>query len=277
MDRVEKNYDRGIITARERYNQLLDIWSHCREQVQKKLVETLKNDRRDEQGNETSRQGILELMEKASQRACSSVHQEGVRDESKRGMGTTCTTLLIAGSKAIMGHVGDSRLYLSRAGQLHTVSQDHTYVNEAVRHGIMTREEALASGYGNIVTRAVGPHENVLVDTLVFDVLPHDRLLLCSDGLHGYFENPVELVTLMRENDTERLAGKLIGMALNQIVLPGFATYHIGVQTDEQQMIEAAANAPENAEAAASSGDESPDVEDGDDVRVRELRHDARL
>jgi hypothetical protein len=53
-------------------------------------------------------------------------------------------------------------------------------------------------------------------------------------------------------------------MALNQIVLPGFATYHIGVQTDEQQMIEAAANAPENAEAAASSGDESPDVEDGD-------------
>lgn len=58
--------------------------------------------------------------------------------------------------------------------------------------------------------------------------------------------------------------GKLIGMALNQIVLPGFATYHIGVQTDEQQMIEAAANAPENAEAAASSGDESPDIEDGD-------------
>lgn len=58
--------------------------------------------------------------------------------------------------------------------------------------------------------------------------------------------------------------GKVIGMALNQIVLPGFATYHIGVQTDEQQMVEAAANAPENAEAAAASGDESPDVEDGD-------------
>ncbi|MBX3388306.1 MAG: DNA-directed RNA polymerase subunit beta' [Phycisphaeraceae bacterium] len=52
VDRVEKNYDRGIITARERYNQLLDIWSHCRENVQKKLLETLKNDRRDELGNE---------------------------------------------------------------------------------------------------------------------------------------------------------------------------------------------------------------------------------
>ena len=52
VDRVEKNYDRGIITARERYNQLLDIWSHCRENVQKKLLETLKNDRRDENGNE---------------------------------------------------------------------------------------------------------------------------------------------------------------------------------------------------------------------------------
>jgi DNA-directed RNA polymerase subunit beta' len=52
VDRVEKNYDRGIITARERYNQLLDIWSHCREEVQKKLVQALKSDRRDENGNE---------------------------------------------------------------------------------------------------------------------------------------------------------------------------------------------------------------------------------
>ncbi|HYE62438.1 MAG TPA: DNA-directed RNA polymerase subunit beta' [Phycisphaerales bacterium] len=52
VDRVEKNYDRGIITARERYNQLLDIWSHCREEVQKKLVTALRNDRRDENGNE---------------------------------------------------------------------------------------------------------------------------------------------------------------------------------------------------------------------------------
>src|SRR5437868_12005167 len=52
VDRVEKNYDRGIITARERYNQLLDIWSHCREQVTKKMMETLKSDRRDPDGNE---------------------------------------------------------------------------------------------------------------------------------------------------------------------------------------------------------------------------------
>ncbi len=54
VNRVEKNYERGIITARERYNQLLDIWSHCREEVQKELLKTLKNDRRDEEGNETS-------------------------------------------------------------------------------------------------------------------------------------------------------------------------------------------------------------------------------
>ncbi len=68
--------------------------------------------------------------------------------------------------------------------------------------------------------------------------------------------------------------GKLIGMALNQIVLPGFATYHIGVQTDEQQMIEAAANDPNNAEAAAAAGDESPDIEDGDAVPIESARDD---
>ena len=63
-------------------------------------------------------------------------------------------------------------------------------------------------------------------------------------------------------------------MALNQIVLPGFATYHIGVQTDEQQMIEAAANDPNNAEAAAAAGDESPDIEDGDAVPIESARDD---
>ncbi|MBK6729394.1 MAG: hypothetical protein IPG63_19765 [Xanthomonadales bacterium] len=58
--------------------------------------------------------------------------------------------------------------------------------------------------------------------------------------------------------------GKVIGMALNQIVLPGFAAYHIGVQTDEQQVREAATNDPQNAEAAAAAGDESAETEDGD-------------
>lgn len=68
--------------------------------------------------------------------------------------------------------------------------------------------------------------------------------------------------------------GKVIGMALNQIVLPGFATYHIGVQTDEQQMREAAANDPNNAEAAAAAGDESPDIEDGDAAPIETPRDD---
>jgi serine/threonine protein phosphatase PrpC len=155
---------------------------------------------------------ISGLLRHAIEAASATVYARSV-DEGNRGMGTTCTAVLIVGSKAIMGHVGDSRLYLSRAGQLHHVSQDHTYVAEAVRHGIMTREEALASGYGNIVTRAVGPQESVLVDTLVFDVLPQDRLLLCSDGLHGYFTDDMELVKLLREDDTDRLAQQLVGLA----------------------------------------------------------------
>ncbi len=68
--------------------------------------------------------------------------------------------------------------------------------------------------------------------------------------------------------------GKVIGMALNQIVLPGFATYHIGVQTDEQQMREAAANDPENAEAAESDRDESPDAEDAEEAPIESASDD---
>ena len=152
------------------------------------------------------------LLRHAIEAASAAVYRRSV-EEGNRGMGTTCTALLVVGAKAIMGHVGDSRLYLSCAGQLHHVSQDHTYVAEAVRHGIMTREEAIASGYGNIVTRAVGPHENVLVDTLVFDLLPQDRLLLCSDGLHGYFPDDLELVKILREDATDRVVEQLVGMA----------------------------------------------------------------
>ncbi|MCB9593278.1 MAG: cyclic nucleotide-binding domain-containing protein [Sandaracinaceae bacterium] len=142
-----------------------------------------------------------DCFRQAIQAASNAIHQLGKDDKSKRGMGTTCVGVLVLGGKGIMGHVGDSRLYLSRAGAVYQLSEDHTFVQEAIRRGMITPEQAENSPHHNLVTRAVGPSPSVLVDTLVFDILPGDTMLLCSDGLHGYYKDHGELSNALRRPD----------------------------------------------------------------------------
>lgn len=156
------------------------------------------------------------LFRQAIQAASAAIHKMGKADKSKRGMGTTCVGVLVLGGKGIMGHVGDSRLYLSRAGAVYQLSEDHTFVQEAIRRGMLTPEQAENSPHQNLVTRAVGPNPSVLVDTLVFDLLPGDTLLLCSDGLHGYVKDHGELSDVMRRPDELSLTCKHLIDTANQ-------------------------------------------------------------
>ncbi len=135
------------------------------------------------------REAACRVMERAIQRASKEIYQIAQADAQKRGMGTTAVALLTAGSKAIIGHVGDSRIYLVRGGQIHRLTEDHTLVAAQIKAGLMTKEEAATSTFRNVITRAVGIQESVQVDTLVIDMLPGDRYLLCSDGLHGYVQD----------------------------------------------------------------------------------------
>lgn len=153
------------------------------------------------------------MMRDAIQAASARVHQMGVDDPSRKGMGTTCTALLVLGGKGVMGHVGDSRLYLQRQGRVYQLSEDHTFVQEAVRRGMLTPEQAKDNPHQNLVTRAVGPNPSVLVDSLVFDVLPGDALLLCSDGLHGYFHDGAELGPVLGLESLEQVTSGLIATA----------------------------------------------------------------
>lgn len=148
---------------------------------------------------------VVDALRSAFVEANRRVHALGVDDPARRGAGTTCTALVTCGGKGVMAHVGDSRLYLARGSALHQLSDDHTFVAEAVRHGIITPQQAAESEHSNVVTRAVGPQEQVLVDTLVFDILPGDTLLLCSDGLSQYFEREPDELRMMLE--TEEIAG----------------------------------------------------------------------
>ena len=107
------------------------------------------------------------------------------KDGSLYGMGTTVVGILLAGAIAAVAHVGDSRAYRLRDGRLEQLTQDHTWVNEQVVAGFLSKEQARSHPLKNVVTRALGGESDVLVDVREIEVLPGDLYLLCSDGLTG--------------------------------------------------------------------------------------------
>ncbi len=108
--------------------------------------------------------------------------------------------------------VGDSRAYLVREGDVHQLSEDHSLVNEQVRAGLLTEEEARHSRLKNIITRSVGFEEDVLVDVMGVETLLGDKFLLCSDGLSNLMENE-EIRDALLQNDLDAVPEKLIQLA----------------------------------------------------------------
>lgn len=150
---------------------------------------------------------LLQIMEHAVQQACGSINKRAQAEPEKRGMGTTCSALLIAGPpghpRGFIAHVGDSRIYLVRQKQTHQLTEDHSLINELIRRGKIKKEDIDNSPYKqykNAVTRAVGVYESVEVDTFDFDVLPGDNYLLCSDGLYAYCTDEEIARALLADN-----------------------------------------------------------------------------
>ncbi|MGZ6143084.1 MAG: Stp1/IreP family PP2C-type Ser/Thr phosphatase [Myxococcales bacterium] len=151
-------------------------------------------------------------LREAIEGACAAVFRTSRANPELAGMGTTCISLLVSGEKALVGHVGDSRAYLLREGDIHQLSEDHSLVNEQVRAGLLTEEEARHSRLKNIITRSVGFEEDVLVDVMGLATKPGDRFLLCSDGLSNLIENE-ELGDALRQNPLDEVPQKLIQLA----------------------------------------------------------------
>ncbi|MBX2813806.1 MAG: cyclic nucleotide-binding domain-containing protein [Myxococcales bacterium] len=156
---------------------------------------------------------LVREVELAINVASSAIYHMAQRDKKRHGMGTTLSMLLIADKKAFMAHVGDSRIYLHRAEQIHQLSEDHSYLWEQIKKGAITVEEAKNSPFSNVITRAVGITETVQVDTLVLDVLPGDVLVACSDGMHGYIESDAELAQILLSADGEEVPKRLVSLA----------------------------------------------------------------
>lgn len=139
-------------------------------------------------GTVSQRQALRTVLRNAVRLASLKVYRQSQSQSELRGMGTTLTLMLAAGSRAFVAHVGDSRLYLLREGKVHQITTDHSMVNQMIRAGELDPEDAPHVPFTNALTRAVGVHPDVDVDTIEVDLLPSDRFLICSDGLHNYFE-----------------------------------------------------------------------------------------
>ncbi|MFH2005976.1 MAG: Stp1/IreP family PP2C-type Ser/Thr phosphatase [bacterium] len=165
---------------------------------------------------EIERYEVLQMLEHAIQTACSRIYETAQADAGKRGMGTTCSMLMIIGDRGFIGHVGDSRIYLIRDEMIHQLTEDHSLVNELVRRGKLKRDQVEGSPYNeykNAVTRAVGVYPSVEGDTLDFDVLPGDKFLLCSDGQHHYLEDETLITTTFAQDDLEAVTAAFIKLA----------------------------------------------------------------
>ncbi|MBI3448098.1 MAG: Stp1/IreP family PP2C-type Ser/Thr phosphatase [Acidobacteria bacterium] len=130
------------------------------------------------------------------------------------GMGTTLVSVLLSDGMACVGHVGDSRSYLVRGGELSQVTGDHSWVNEQVKLGFLTKEDAVRHPFRNVVTRALGSKEDVQVDISEKPLQKDDTILLCSDGLNTMVDDRTILDLVQRSSgDVETAARNLIAKA----------------------------------------------------------------
>ena len=188
------------------------------------------------------------LVEAAIQRACSEIYRSASADASKRGMGTTFACLVAAGNRGVIGHVGDSRVYLVRDGQCHRLTEDHTLVTAQLKAGTISKEQAATSQYRNVITRAVGIQESVQVDTLIIDMLPQDLFLLCSDGLHGYLTDG-EIPPLVNSVDLQHLPAKMVEIANERGGRDNVTVIAVAVRGDVAQAGDEASDAHSRMEA----------------------------
>lgn len=125
-------------------------------------------------------------LSEAARAASRAIYDDAQTDPAFQGMGTTLTAILLRRGRLYLAHVGDSRCYLFRDGRIEQLTVDHSWIEEQVRAGFMTRAEAEQSALKHVVTRSVGFEREVDVDVMAMPALMGDCYLLCSDGLSNY-------------------------------------------------------------------------------------------
>jgi len=171
-----------------------------------------------------------ERLETALQAAHAVIREKARQSIRCRGMGTTFVGIIIENGYLHHAHVGDSRLYLLRDGQLMAVTHDHSLLQEFIDQGFYSREEAMEKVSRNILTRALGLEPHISIDYDYLKINKGDRFLLCSDGLYDMLSDYELGALLGREHDLEGIALDMLELAnarrskdnVSVIVIAGF-------------------------------------------------------
>ena len=200
-------------------------------------------------------QTLADLIRSANSAIWDKAHD----DPELRGMGTTCTLVLLNENRAHIAHVGDSRAYLLRDGRLQQLTEDHTLVARMVKEGRLQPEEAEHHPQRSIITRALGVDSDVEVDLDSLELEAGDRLLLCSDGLSGMIDGESIRSTLQDNSDPQKAADELIRRA-NEAGGEDNITVVIVDVTDVPASGVTAPSATARSATAPSTTDEGPSV-----------------
>lgn len=145
----------------------------------------------------------------------SKIYDHAQAHEECQGMGTTIVCALFTGKTVSVAHIGDSRCYFLQDGDFVQVTEDHSLVNELVRTGEISREDAEHHPRKNVLTKALGTDQSVSIDTRSFDIEPGDKLLLCSDGLTNKVEG-TELKDILQSDSAPQEKVNLLVDKANQ-------------------------------------------------------------
>ena len=158
---------------------------------------------------------IENLLKNAILEANKMIFEKAHQDKDYLGMGTTVSIAYCKGTQFFWGHVGDSRIYLLRNNELIQITKDHSLVWDLLKSGSITKAEAKVHPQRNVLTRAVGVDETLLVDTGVCDLFKNDRLLLCTDGLTNMLnEDSIKKAISSETIDLKESIDFLVGAAL---------------------------------------------------------------
>jgi PPM family protein phosphatase len=161
-------------------------------------------------GRLTGPERVSSLIREANRR----VHERSSTDPATSGMGTTMTVALVEDDGVVIGHVGDSRAYVVRGGRIEQLTDDHSLVNELLKSGKLSPEEAEVHPQRSVITRAVGTDPEVDVDSFVVDALDGDVFLICSDGLTDMVADEQILgVVEQHRGNLDRMTKQLVAAA----------------------------------------------------------------
>jgi protein phosphatase len=182
------------------------IAAHCSESTQKPDLPYLVEPRPDVADKTNRLASAVELANKM-------IYESAQKHPAQRGMGATVVAIWINDQRLSVAHVGDSRVYLLRAGDFQQVTEDHSLVAEQVRRGILTKEQAESSDMQSVLIRALGIEPDVQVDTDEHLLMEGDVLVLCSDGLSRMVSDVEIASTLLSSNGTQPAVDRLIELA----------------------------------------------------------------